>query len=222
MRTELLRALWWVPNALTITRGFIIGPAILYIYAAEYFHRAAYDWIFAPDLAPRFWAFALVILGIITEWLDGKLARAFQHYGWESKFGRDLDPAADKSFAFCVLGAVLLCGGLDWYLLYLIPPTLWVIVYSFRTSRMRWRGEIKFPNWEAKVKTAVLMGAKVVAIGGFFLEELLLDPFIMRQTIDIRGWPLYAAAALVGVTAILCEAAMTKYLQTSRTMQPAE
>jgi|GEM_PF-3723798 len=214
MHHDTLRALWWIPNALTFYRGLVAGPAIFVLYAWEW--SAWVGQTTAPDMYVRhhLLAFVLVTTAIWSEWQDGRWARQYIRYGWESKLGRDLDPFADKSFAICVLGAVLLHSGIDWHLLFLVPATGWVIWYSCITSSMRWNGKILSPNWEAKVKTGFLMAAKGIAIGGYWVETFL------PQT---EKFTIYLATLCVAIGSVICFQALEKYEKSAKALTlPAE
>nr|MBU9889751.1 CDP-alcohol phosphatidyltransferase family protein [Candidatus Omnitrophota bacterium] len=63
------------PNALSILRG-VIGVALPFM-------------ILTPSPGMHVWAFALFILGAVTDYWDGWLAR---QYHMESAFGRWVDP----------------------------------------------------------------------------------------------------------------------------------
>lgn len=77
--------LHWIPNALTFARIAL---------------AAAFPFV------PAHWRPWVLGAALFTEYLDGALARAFR---WTSRFGRVLDPIADR----CLFGAVVLTLLLD-------------------------------------------------------------------------------------------------------------
>jgi CDP-diacylglycerol--glycerol-3-phosphate 3-phosphatidyltransferase len=68
-----------VPNALSIAR-IAVTPVLLYL-------------LFQDTLASSVWALILFLLGAISDYFDGRLARK---YGVGTSFGQYLDPLADK------------------------------------------------------------------------------------------------------------------------------
>ena len=83
-------ALRWIPNALTILRIALAAafPAV------------------PPD-----WRVGVLGTALFTEYLDGALARRF---GWTSRFGRVVDPIADRC-VFAVVSVTLAAEGqLTW------------------------------------------------------------------------------------------------------------
>ncbi|MEQ8955670.1 MAG: CDP-alcohol phosphatidyltransferase family protein [Gammaproteobacteria bacterium] len=65
---------------------------------------------------------ALVMLGIVTDWLDGKLARAL---GTSSPAGQFFDHGSDCLFVSCGLAGIAWTGMIPWIL-----PVLVVIAFS--------------------------------------------------------------------------------------------
>jgi cardiolipin synthase len=63
------------------------------------------------------WALGVLILGAITDWLDGKLARLL---GQTSRLGELLDPAADRLYILATLVAFLIRGIVPWWLVLLL------------------------------------------------------------------------------------------------------
>jgi CDP-diacylglycerol--glycerol-3-phosphate 3-phosphatidyltransferase len=82
---------WTIPNILTMLR-LAAAPGVALAFAI--FDRPYADWI----------AFALFILAALTDWIDGKLARAWQQ---ESNFGRMMDPIADKAMVIIALAVIV-------------------------------------------------------------------------------------------------------------------
>ena len=63
------------------------------------------------------WAVALLIVSGITDWLDGKIARAT---GQISRLGQLLDPLADRLYILATLVGLLLRGIIPWWLVALL------------------------------------------------------------------------------------------------------
>lgn len=89
--------IWTVPNLLSFLR--LLGvPVFLWLV-----------------LGPRAdgWAIAVLAVAGFTDWLDGKIARAFDQV---SKLGRIIDPAADKLYVFATIAALLVREVIPWWL----------------------------------------------------------------------------------------------------------
>lgn len=89
--------IWTVPNLLSFLR--LLGvPVFLWL-----------------ALGPRAdgWALAVLAVAGLTDWLDGKVARAFNQV---SRLGRLIDPAADKLYVFATIVALLVREIIPWWL----------------------------------------------------------------------------------------------------------
>ena len=83
-----------LPNKLSLTR-MIIVPVMMFFYLAD----------FVPY--GKFIATGLFIIGAITDFLDGKIARK---YNLVTDLGKFLDPIADKMLVTCAL-IMICCDG---------------------------------------------------------------------------------------------------------------
>lgn len=91
-----------VPNMLTLARLLLAGGLITLLSLWRYPKLSE---SFSPPTAPMLWAALLFGLGALTDALDGLLAR---RWGVISKFGRIMDPFADK---LLVVGAFAMMAG---------------------------------------------------------------------------------------------------------------
>lgn len=87
--------IWTVPNALSVLR--LIGVPV-------------FLWLVLVAKADG-WAFALLIVSGVTDYLDGKLARLLDQY---SRLGALLDPFVDRLYLVATLVGLLLRGILPW------------------------------------------------------------------------------------------------------------
>ncbi|MEM9755608.1 MAG: CDP-alcohol phosphatidyltransferase family protein, partial [Pseudomonadota bacterium] len=92
---------WTLPNLLTVFR-LLAAPAVAMVF------------VLLPRPFSDMAALGLFVVACATDWLDGRLARA---WGYETRFGAMLDPIADKAMVTIVLA--LLCG--------LIGLTVWIV-----------------------------------------------------------------------------------------------
>jgi cardiolipin synthase len=86
-----------VPNAISVAR--LAGvPVFLWLVLGP---KA--DW----------WAVGLLIVAGLSDWLDGKLARAWNQ---QSRLGQVLDPAADRLYIAATLAGLAIRGIIPWWL----------------------------------------------------------------------------------------------------------
>jgi CDP-diacylglycerol--glycerol-3-phosphate 3-phosphatidyltransferase len=110
-------------------------------------------------------AFVIFTIAIITDRLDGLLAR---NYGMATEFGAFVDPIADKTLIGSALVGLSMLGDLPWWVTVLIL-TRELGVTLLRLAVIR-RGVIP-ASWGGKLKTVV----QALAIGLFVLP--LSGPF---------------------------------------------
>lgn len=202
-------AMWTVPNILTVGRLIaapLVGVAFLY------FTRPIADW------------FALVLFAAAaaTDWIDGRLARA---WGQESALGAMLDPIADK--AMVVIALIVLVAFSTSAPFILLPAILIAFREVFVSGLREFLGKgavaVKV-TWLAKWKTTVQMAAIAVLFAeGIALHLLIgrtmgMDPVMAEQVfageapdelgllaldaaVDWTGW--------IGVWGLWIAAAMT-------------
>jgi cardiolipin synthase len=83
---------WTIPNALSVLR--LLGvPVFLWLVLQPVYHGPHYDG----------WALLLLVVSGATDYLDGKIARAF---GQVSRIGQLLDPAADRLYILATLAGL--------------------------------------------------------------------------------------------------------------------
>jgi cardiolipin synthase len=98
---SLLRQLTTIPNLLSLLR--LAGvPVFLWL-------------LLGPE--EDGWAFALLVVSGVTDWLDGKLARLLDQ---TTRLGQLLDPAADRLYIAAALLAFLLRGIVPWWVVALL------------------------------------------------------------------------------------------------------
>lgn len=92
---------WNIPNALTMLRIVLVPVFVLVMLADD-----------GASTSMRLWATLIFVVAMLTDWLDGDLARK---QGLVTNFGKIADPIADKA----LIGAALIClsliGELAWW-----------------------------------------------------------------------------------------------------------
>src|SRR5690349_21998813 len=90
-----------IPNAISVARLAGI-PVFLWLVLGPHA-----DW----------WAVGLLIASAASDWLDGKLARAWNQ---QSRLGQVLDPAADRLYIAATLAGLAVRGIIPWWLVALL------------------------------------------------------------------------------------------------------
>lgn len=107
---------WNVPNALTALR-IVMVPLFVWLL-----------WAGGPqgqeDMGARWWAAGVFVLAMITDWLDGYLARSRNLI---TSFGKIADPIADKMLTGAAFVVLSLLGELWWWVTIVILVREWGI-----------------------------------------------------------------------------------------------
>jgi CDP-diacylglycerol--glycerol-3-phosphate 3-phosphatidyltransferase len=134
-----------LPNILTIIR-LIAAPGVAVAFL--YFNRPGADWF----------ALLLFVSAAATDWIDGRLARA---WGQETKLGTMLDPIADKAMVVIALAVIIGFSGLaPWILL---PATVILFREVFVSGLREYLGDVagqlqvtKLAKWKTTVQMVAI------------------------------------------------------------------
>jgi phosphatidylglycerophosphate synthase len=97
----------WLPNFFTASRLVLVAPIIILAL------RGSWEW-----------AFWLVVIAVITDFLDGWAAKALNAY---TKLGEHLDPLADFALAAAGMAAIIFSGTLPlWVGLVMLIPAVYI------------------------------------------------------------------------------------------------
>ena len=92
--------IWTIPNLISVAR--LLGvPVFLWLVLG--LRTTAGDW----------WAVGLLIAAGLSDWLDGKIARALNQ---QSRLGQLLDPAADRLYIAATIIALAVRAIIPWWL----------------------------------------------------------------------------------------------------------
>lgn len=172
-----------IPNILTIGRMLMLVPMMALFFLP--FEWAAWT------------VLGLYVIGAVTDWLDGWVARKYQQ---TSEFGRFLDPISDKIFVITIL---LMLVAVDRISGILVMGVAIIIVREFIVSGLReFLGpkNVVMPVTKlAKWKTTIQMIATGILIVGPFIgpAKLLGDLGLAAAAVitAYTGW-LYIKSAL--------------------------
>ncbi|WP_433411734.1 CDP-alcohol phosphatidyltransferase family protein [Microtetraspora malaysiensis] len=102
------------------------------------------------------WAILLLIAAGISDWLDGKLARAWNQ---TSKLGRLIDPLADRLYILATLAGLVLREVIPWWLAALVIGRDVFLLFTVPILRRHGYGPALPVHFLGKAATACLMYA---------------------------------------------------------------
>jgi len=166
-----------VPNLLTGLRLVLVPIFLLFLFAGD-----------GHETGSRITAFAIFAVAVITDRVDGSLARS---YGVVSEFGKLADPIADKTLMGAALIGLSMLGDLPWWV------TIVILIREIGVTLLRFavikRGVIPASRG-GKLKTLV----QAIAIGLFILPLHSWPP--VWQTIAWAGmWVAIVLTLITGV-----------------------
>lgn len=174
---------WTIPNALSLLRLLLPIP-FAYVMIAG-----------VPDA--KWWAVGIIVLGVITDKLDGDIARWLH---CESEWGRILDPLADK-VAVGVMALTLLWLGLvpAWFVALLLVRDVLILAGGLYIRKHT--GEILPSNTAGKWAVGVL---------GFTLLFALIDNTMLIVTVGTVLSVIMVAVSTAGYVARFLSIIRTK------------
>jgi CDP-diacylglycerol--glycerol-3-phosphate 3-phosphatidyltransferase len=168
---------WTVPNILTVMR-LLAAPGVALVFVL--FDRPYADWI----------AIGLFIIAALTDYVDGRLARAWDQ---ESNFGRMLDPIADKAMVVIALSVIVGLSGINPLILI---PVAFILLREVFVSGLREflgasAGKLKVTNLAKWKTTAQMVAIPVLLLAGVFeFDRRRGTPWISHWFHDWAAWLL--------------------------------
>ena len=170
-----------IPNALSVAR--LVGvPVFLWLVLGP--HADA-------------WAVALLIASAVTDWLDGKLARALNQ---QSRLGEALDPAADRLYIAATLVALAVRGIIPWWLLALLVVRELVVAGALGLLKRRMGFGTLQVSFAGKTATLCLLYAFPLLLLGTYAGTWAEIARIIGWAFAIWGTALYWWAAALYLT----------------------
>lgn len=139
------------------------------------------------------WAVGLLIAAGISDWLDGKIARAWNQ---ASRLGRLLDPAADRLYIAATLAALAIRGIIPWWLVGLLAGRELLLGAALAALR-RYRYEPLQVSLVGKAATLCLLYAFPLLFLGAHAGPWALTARIAGWAFAIWGSALYWWAAVL-------------------------
>ncbi len=149
---------WNLPNALTVLRILLV-PVFVWLVLRDG----------GDDTVTRWWAWGVFAIAIITDRIDGDLARA---KGLVTTFGKVADPIADKALTGAGFITLSMIGEIPWWI------TVVIIARELGITLMRFwviRHGVMPASRGGKVKTflqALAIGLFVIPLGSLPVEWL--------------------------------------------------
>jgi CDP-diacylglycerol--glycerol-3-phosphate 3-phosphatidyltransferase len=158
---------WNLPNILTVLRLLAApGVAVMFLY----FSRPLADWF----------ALSLFIIAALTDWIDGKLARAWNQ---QTKIGTMLDPIADKAMVVIALMVIVGYSSMSPWLV--LPATVILFREVFVSGLREYLGDTagtlkvtKLAKWKT---TAQMVAIATLFAQGVFEHYLGMSAYGMDQ-----------------------------------------
>jgi cardiolipin synthase (CMP-forming) len=170
-------SLSWIPNAITVARLLLAAPLA---------------WAILAD-RPRL-ALVLAVVAGLSDALDGLLARRF---GWRSRLGGLLDPAADKLMLLACYVSLVVVGGAPAWLLWLVLGRDLVIV----------AGAVAYHNLIGPLDAEPSRISKLTT----FLQ-IALAVALLAEQLPVVAMPPWLHASLLWATAVVTLASGLHYV----------
>ena len=150
------------------------------------------------------WAVGLLIAAGLSDWLDGKIARALNQ---TSRLGQVLDPAADRLYIVSTIVALAIRSIIPWWLVALLAARELVLAIALLALRSRGYGPLQV-SFLGKAATLCLFYA-------FPLLFLGSHHGVFAELTRVAGW----AMAIWGTALYWCAAGL--YLMQARSLLAA-
>ena len=164
-----------VPNGISVAR--LAGvPVFLWLVLGPHA-----DW----------WAVGLLIAAGLSDWLDGKLARAWNQ---QSRVGQVLDPAADRLYIAATLAGLAIRGIIGWWLVAVLVSRELVLGVALLALRRHCYGPLQV-SFLGKAATLCLLYAFPLLFLGSHAGAAALTARVTGWAFAIWGTALYWWAA---------------------------
>jgi cardiolipin synthase len=153
-------------------------------------------------LGPRtatadYWAVALLILAGLSDWLDGKIARALNQ---QSRLGEALDPAADRLYIAATLIGLAVRSIIPWWLVGLLAARELIVAGALGVLRRRLGFGTLQVSFAGKTATLCLLYAFPLLLLGAYAGTWAEIARVIGWAFAIWGTALYWWAAALYLT----------------------
>jgi cardiolipin synthase len=175
-----LGRVWTIPNIISFAR--LAGvPVFLWLVLGSGSQTA--DW----------WAVGILIASGLSDWLDGKIARAFHQ---ESRLGQLLDPAADRLYIVATVIALAIRGIIPWWLVIVLGARDLILAVMLAVLRRHGWGALQV-SFIGKAATLSLLYAFPLLFLGSHPSSYAEPTRVVGWAFVIWGSALYWCAGLL-------------------------
>jgi cardiolipin synthase (CMP-forming) len=171
-----------IPNALSMAR---LAGVPVFLWLVLGLRSQTGDW----------WAVGVLIAAAASDWLDGKIARAFHQ---ESRLGQLLDPAADRLYIVATVVALAVRAIIPWWLVGLLAARELMLGVVLLVLRRHSYGPLQV-SFLGKAATLALLYAFPLLFLGAHTASYSETARIAGWAFAIWGTALYWCAALLYV-----------------------
>jgi cardiolipin synthase len=171
-----------IPNALSMAR---LAGVPVFLWLVLGLRSQTGDW----------WAVGVLIAAAASDWLDGKIARAFHQ---ESRLGQLLDPAADRLYIVATVVALAVRAIIPWWLVGLLAARELMLGVVLLVLRRHSYGPLQV-SFLGKAATLALLYAFPLLFLGSHSASYSEGTRIAGWAFVIWGSALYWCAALLYV-----------------------
>jgi cardiolipin synthase (CMP-forming) len=177
---ELPARVMTLPNAISVAR--LVGvPVFLWLVLG--LRSVTGDW----------WAVGVVVAAGLSDWLDGKIARALNQ---QSRLGQVLDPAADRLYIAATVVALAIRAIIGWWLVAVLAARELVLGLVLAALRRGGWGPLQV-SFVGKAATSALLYAFPLLLLGSHAGRYAEIARIVGWAFAIWGSALYWCAALL-------------------------
>jgi len=171
-----------IPNAISLAR---LAGVPVFLWLVLGLRTTAGDW----------WAVGLLIASGVSDWLDGKIARALNQ---QSRLGQLLDPAADRLYIVATVIALAVRAIIPWWLVGVLAARELVMAVVLLLLRRRGYGALQV-SFAGKTATLCLLYAFPLLFLGSHVAAYAETARVAGWTFVIWGSALYWCAGLLYV-----------------------
>jgi cardiolipin synthase len=172
-----------IPNVISFAR--LAGvPVFLWLVLGPRTHQAG-DW----------WALGLLAAAGLSDWLDGKIARAMHQ---QSRLGELLDPAADRLYIVSTIVALAIRGIIGWWLVAALAARELMLGVVLLALRRRGYGPLRV-SFVGKAATLCLLYAFPLLFVGSHPTSYAVVARVFGWAFALWGTALYWWAAVLYV-----------------------
>jgi cardiolipin synthase (CMP-forming) len=169
-----------IPNAISVAR---LAGVPVFLWLVLGLRSTAGDW----------WAVGLLIASGVSDWLDGKIARALHQ---QSRLGQVLDPAADRLYIVATVVALAIRAIIPWWLVGLLAAREVLMAGVLWMLRRRGWGALQV-SFVGKTATLCLLYAFPLLFLGSHVAAYAETARVAGWAMAIWGSALYWCAALL-------------------------